>query len=163
MKKTIGIAAILIFVLAMSAVAFAGTLMTPAEVYSEVSGKTIEEAYAARGDKTFGELAADEGLLESFQSLNLENRKLVLQERVENGQMTQEQADLILDQMENCDGTPGGTRLGMNLGAAFGRGNAEKGSGYGNGMRNGGNGGGFGQQLRDGSGLGTPKGNGFNK
>lgn len=170
MKKSIGILTALALVLSLGAVAFADAVMSPAEIYSELSGTTPEEAHALKGDGTFGQLAERNGLLEAFEAKNLENKKLILETRVENGQMTREQADALLARMGSGDCDAGQARLGMNTGAAFGRPDQEKGAGYGQGNGNGqgsGNGpeagSGFGRQLRDGSGSGSPQGLGLNR
>ncbi|KDR96243.1 Protein of unknown function [Peptoclostridium litorale DSM 5388] len=134
-----------VMVISLGAVAFADSVMTPAQVYSDVTGKTVEEAYEDRqSGKTYGELAQEEGKYEEFKEQLLENRKALLEERVEDGTLTREQADLMLQRMEECDGTnPGQNGFGL------GRGNG----GCGNGQC------GFGGQGRGlGQGRGASKG-----
>lgn len=88
-----------------------------------------------------------------FQPEMLERKKDILTQRVEEGTMTQEQADAILEAIEanqaDCDGTCSGG-IGSGLGAAFRMGNGV-GNGSGTGLGNGsgvcdgtGAGGGFG-------------------
>lgn len=72
-----------------------------------------------------------------FKASMLENKKAILNERVSQGQITQEEADKILSEIEenmkNCDGT-GNKGVGKKYGVGFGRG---KGQGNGQGMKNG--------------------------
>ncbi len=55
----------------------------------------------------------------------LEQKKVLLDERVKDGTLTQQQADEIYNRMKNnqanCDGT-GNARIGKNSGAGFGQG-----------------------------------------
>jgi hypothetical protein len=108
--------------------ALAATFKSPAEIYSELKGVTVEEAYAAKAaGNSYGKLANDAGLLEEFKAEMIENRKALIQERVANGQMTQEQGDAIIKNMEtnmaNCDGTFNGRGgRGQGIGGMFGKG-----------------------------------------
>lgn len=137
-----------VMVISLGAVAFADSVMTPAQVYSDVTGKTVEEAYEERqSGKTYGQLAQEEGKYDEFKEQLIENRKELLEERVEDGTLTREQADYMLQRMEECDGTnPGQNGFGL------GRGNG--GCGYGNGQC------GFGGQGR-GAGKGFGQGQGL--
>jgi len=106
----------------------AATFKSPAEIYAELKGVTVEEAYAAKAQgSTYGQLADEAGVLDEFKSQMLENRKAIIQERVANGQLTQEQADAIIKNMEAnlaaCDGTGmyGRSGTGQALGG-FGKG-----------------------------------------
>ncbi len=110
---------------------------TPGEIFSKLTNTTVEEAYESKGEKTFGELAQEKGILDEFRKENLDNRKAYLEEKVKNGSITQEQADLILENMENCDGTLGQKKLGQGYHLKFGNGN-----GMGNGNK-----GGFGKGM----------------
>ncbi len=106
----------------------ATTFKSPAEIYAGLKGVTVEEAYSAKAvGSSYGKLADDAGLLEEFQAEMLENRKALVQERVANGQITQEQADAIIKKMEtnmaNCDGTfTGRGGRGQGIGGMFGKG-----------------------------------------
>jgi hypothetical protein len=108
--------------------AFAGTFKTPAEIFAELKGVTVEEAYASRASgSTYGQLADEAGVLDEFRADMLENRKAIIQERVANGELTQEQADAIIANMEAnaayCDGTGAGGRGMMGQGyGMFGNG-----------------------------------------
>jgi hypothetical protein len=120
----------------------AATFKSPAEIYAELKGGTVEEAYAAKATgKSFGRLADEAGVLDEFKAKMLENRKTVIQERVANGQLTQEQADFIIKNMEtnqaNCEGTGMLGRSGT--GKMGGMGQGMKGAlGAGRGMAGGG-------------------------
>lgn len=133
MKKVFSIALVSVLLIALGGVAFASTFDTPAEIYANLTGKTVEEVYEERGtDMTFGQLADENGLLEEFKALSLENKKAILDERVKDGTITQEQADEILKAMEDCTLEPGTKKLGQEYGLRFG-GNGQ-GKGYGRGQ-----------------------------
>jgi len=146
-KKMILLTTAAVAMLSLGAVAFADSLKTPAQIYSEVTGKTVEQAITERqtSGESYGQLAQDAGKYEEFKSQMLENRKALLDEKVKSGQITQAQADAILERVENCEG-PGQGACGNGLGNGFGRGG-------GCGMMNGaGKGNGFGQGNGQGSG-----------
>lgn len=134
MKKVLSISMVGVLLIALGGIVFADGFSTPAEIYANLTGKSVEEVYEQRSlDKTFGQLAEENGLLEEFQKANLENKKAILQQRVEEGIITQEQADEIIKAMEDgCTLEPGTHMLGREYNLGFGRGN-EKGSGYGRG------------------------------
>lgn len=144
MKKII-ILAVAIAVMAIgTTVALASDLFkSPAEIVSELTGKTVDEAVEARlNGVTYGAQAAAVGKLEEFKNERLEQCKLMLSEAVKSGSMTQAEADeyyaAMQARMAACDGT--------GAGRSFGRGPA---NGYGcgfEGMTNGrGSGCGFGR------------------
>lgn len=117
------------------------TIKTPAQIYSDLTGKTVEQAYTERQEygESYGQLAQEAGKYEEFKSQMMENKKATLEERVQSGQMTQEQADALMERMENCEGESQG--LGKAARAGFGQGSMQ-GKGNGQGLRNGN---GFGQ------------------
>ena len=128
---------------------FAAEYSSPIEVLSNLTGSSVEEIYEQRGNKTLGSIAQEEGVSDEFKAAMLENKKAILEQRVKDGVLTQEQADAILERMEtniaNCDGTGAmmGNGIGKGAGCGFGLGN---GQGM---MRNGNapkNGQGFGQK-----------------
>ncbi len=137
MKKFLWIAVVSIFVLGVGGIAIASGFGNPAEIYADLTGTTVDEAIAERGtDKTFGQLADEQGLLDEFRAANLESKKAILQQRVEEGVITQEQADEIIKQMEEgCTLEPGSNRFGQNYNLGFGRNNSMRGQGMGNGSR----------------------------
>lgn len=141
-------------ILSLSGAVFADTLKTPAALAAEVTGKTITEVTQARqAGKTYGTQAAEAGKQKEFESQMLDIKKAILEQRVQEGRLTQAQSDTILktleENMANCDGTaPGSSQIGKKMGAGFGGGmgmgqGLRDGSGTGQGM-NGGMGGGFG-------------------
>lgn len=112
---------------------------TPAEIYSDVKGITVEEAYTQKGtDKTFGQLAAENGVSDEFKQKMLEDKKEKINQKVKDGIITQEKADEFIKQLEenvkNCDPS-NPARLGQKLNMRFGNGNGKgKGMGQGNGQ-----------------------------
>lgn len=136
MKKLLSSLLVTGLVLSVGMVAFADSLSTPAEIYGNLTGKTVEEAYELRGsDKTFGQLAEEAGVYDKFKATFLESKKQIIADKVEKEELTGEQADELLKLMEtDCDGT-GTQRLGQKYGVGFGFGNgAGKGQGAGNGQ-----------------------------
>ena len=109
---------------------------SPAEAAAALTGKSVEEVIKIRQEenKTLGTQVDEVGKLDEFKQEILEQKKEILQERVADGRLTQEQADEILFNLEtnqaNCDGT--GLGSGMMNGYRNGNGN-----GFGNGMMNG--------------------------
>lgn len=89
----------------------AATLKSPAEIYADLKGITVDEAYQERIEtgKSFGGLAAEAGVLEEYKADMLENRKEVIEQRVKEGLLTPEQAEVMIERMEAnqawCDGT----------------------------------------------------------
>jgi len=148
-KRTALLTTATVAMLSLGAVAFADSVIkTPAQIYSELTGKTVEQAYTERQEsgESYGQLAQDAGKYDEFKSQMLENKKATLEERVNSGQMTQEQADALIERMENCVGDSQG--LGKAAGAGFGQGSMQ-GKGNGQGLRNGS---GFGQRNGQGNG-----------
>lgn len=159
MKRTKIIIISAVMLLAVSAFAVpalaAATYNTPAEAAAGVTGKPVEEIISEKVDsgKTYGQIAAEEGKLEEFKEEVLEIKKDRLQDKVDSGRITQEQADEAVSRIEekqaNCDGTGNGSGLcdGTGIGAGNNSGRQKgNGSGQGNGT-----GRGAGNGLRDGS------------
>lgn len=143
-KKTIAIT-LAVGVIGAMGVAYAATAKTPAEITASVTGKTATQVTEERGQgKTYGTIAKEAGKLDEFKAQMLEQKKAILDQRVKDGKLTQEQADAIYNNIKNneatCEGT-GSARIGKQGGAGFGQG-----SGYANGQARGkGNGQGFGR------------------
>lgn len=153
MRKFTKVFIIGLAVTVMAIPSFAASLSNPAEIYGELSGKTSLEAWEEmrESEMTFGELAEENGFGEAFREAVQEAHKERVSELLEEGKITNEQAEIILADIEDCDGIPG-THAGTH-GLYYGRGfgvNAENGlhSGYGRGQGRGQGG------LRDGSGFG---------
>lgn len=96
------------------------------QVLANLLGKSLEDTYKLlTPGKTLAEIAQENGIsLDKFQQAMLESRKNIIQQRVKDGTITQEQADLMIKNMEqnikNCDGT--GIGRGMGRGSGMGRG-----------------------------------------
>lgn len=134
-------------------VAYAATL-TPADIAASLTGKTVDELRVERAaGKTYGTIAKEAGKFDEFKAQMMEQKKAVLEQRVQEGQITQEKADQIITAIEEnqatCDGD-GQAAIGQKQGAGFGRGN---GMGAGKGMRKG-NGLGYGDGYAHGRGMG---------
>lgn len=158
MKKMMSLVVAGLLVVGTGAMTFADTLQSPAEIYAEEAGITVEEAYAQRGtNQRFGELAQENGLWDAFKEQFLGVKSSRIEDLVESGDLSQEEADEILATMEDCDGSDP-ERLLQGMGMGFGRnGGVNAGNGYGaqsgNGLRDG-SGAQNGNGLRDGSGAG---------
>jgi len=106
---------------------------TPAEIYSEVTGVTVEKAYEARQNgETFGKLADDKGLFEEFQQKMLADKKAFIEDKVSDRTLTREKADEFIktleERIENCD-PQNPQRQGQRMGIGFGKGNRMGGRG----------------------------------
>jgi hypothetical protein len=150
MKKMVLLAAA-VGIMGSAGAVYAATAKTPADIASALTGKTVEDVVKEKAaGKTYGTIAKDAGKLEEFKVQMLEQKKLMLDQKVKDGVMTQEQADTIYnnikDNQANCDGT-GNSEIGKKCGAGFGKG---MGNGTGNGMKNGK---GMGRGMRNGKGL----------
>lgn len=126
-------------VLGTAGTVYAATFKTPAEITSQVTGKSVEAVNEERASgKTYGTIANDAGKLDEFQSQMLEQRKAFLDQQVKDGRLTQEQADAIYNNIKNnqatCNGAGMGYGRGYGMGAGYGRG---AGQGYGRGLGNG--------------------------
>lgn len=147
MKKMVKIAAVITVagMLGAAGAAYAAAAKTPAEIASAVTGKTVDELNQERAaGKTYGTIADEAGKLEEFKAQMLEQRKEILDLRVQEGKLTQEQADEMYNAMKDnqisCDSTGNAAMKGM-YGAGFGQGSGMgdgQGAGRGKGMRNGG-------------------------
>ena len=135
-----------------------------AEAIAKLTNKTVETIIEQKNtlNMTFGEIAKENGVLDQFKKVNLEQKEEILNEKVNQGIITKEEAENILNQIrenqENCDGSGSNSQnlgLGLGLGNGNGSGNGSgRGNGSGNGVGNGGQGQGKGiggMKLQDGS------------
>lgn len=140
MRKIITLSLVMVLVGTVGAVALADGFKTPSEIFADLKGITVEEAYELRGnEKTFGALAKEEGVLDEFIEANVESKKNIIDERVKEGQLTKEEANELIKALEDCDGS-GERMLGQKYGIGFGNGNGSgqgKGKGNGRGYRQG--------------------------
>jgi len=143
LKKLVAVVAA-VFVLAAAVVVLAAEYKTPGEIVSDLVGEPVTKAEG----QTYGEIARDYGVIDAFREEMLEQKKLIIDQRVLDGKLTQEQADEIYANIEehvsSCDGTGVGSG-GSSLGIGFGK------AGDGNGNF---------RQQKDGEGLGQSKMNG---
>ena len=152
-KKLIATATIvgILGVVGVAGASYATGATTPAGIVAGLTGKSVEEITAQRvAGTTYGTIAKEAGKLEEFKTENLVQKKAILDQRVKDGNLTQEQADAIYksiaDNQATCDGT-GSAGIGQRNGAGFGQGmGMGQGMGRGAGQHNGGGfGGGMGR------------------
>lgn len=110
-RKRVAIGVMLLAVGSLSATAFAATAyQTPAEVVAGLTGRTTESVVAERMEtgKTYGTMAKEVDQLEAFKVANLEIKKEMLAKQVAAGNLTQEEANNLLQSIEtnqaNCTG-----------------------------------------------------------
>lgn len=118
--KKLLVVAIVVGLFGAVGVAYAATAKTPVQITAELTGKTVGEVCQERATgKTCGAIANEAGQLEQFKTQMLEQKKIVLDQRVNEGRLTQEQANNIYNTIQSrqatCDGT-GNTGLGRNGG-----------------------------------------------
>ncbi|MDD2534311.1 MAG: hypothetical protein PHC86_06395 [Eubacteriales bacterium] len=164
-KLLIALSLVVTIMVAFASVSFAASIYgSPAEIIAGLTGKTVDEVNAAREDgETYGEQAVAADVLDQFHA----ERIIVMEDRlnalVEDGRLTQADADARLATMTaaiaDCDGT--GTGVGLSGGVGFkGELGARDGTGYTeDGAR--GNGGRRGVGMQDGTGAGTGVGGGM--
>ena len=124
-KKLLVIAVVVAISIAGAVFAYAAT---PAEIVSDLTGLTQEEVTDLRASgSTYGKIAQDEGKFEEFKAAFLEARKERLAQMVEEGRITQERADEIIEtiseRIASCDGSFQGASKGefkMGFGAGQG-------------------------------------------
>lgn len=127
MKKLLVISLIGILTIGLGAMSFADAFSSPAEVYADLAGVSVAEAYELKGtDKTFGELAEEKGFLEDFEAATRAGKIAIIEGRVADGTLSQEDADEIIGQINDCDGTLG-SRLGQFFSMRFGQNSEERG------------------------------------
>jgi len=116
-------------------VAMATGYQTPAEVAAAVTGRTVEDVVQERDEtgKTYGEIADEAGKLNEFKKETFKMKKRVLNQKVKDGILSQEEADQILENIEERQSVCNGTGYGQGAGCGYGRG---VGAGFGNGNRN---------------------------
>ncbi len=144
-KKLIAVAT-MVGVLGVTGVAYAESASTPAGIAAGLTGKSIEEILALRATGTnYGAIVNDARKLDEFKAQTLEQKKIMLDKRVKDGNLTQAQADQIYTTIKtkqiNCDAT-GSAGICKNNGLGVGKG---QGMGKGAGQDNGG---GFGARMK---------------
>jgi len=112
--------------LGTSGTALALDFKSPAQIVSELTGKTVDQVTEERvAGKGYGAIAKDAGQLEAFQNQVLEQKKAILDQRVQSGTMIQEEADQIYTTIQtrqaSCDGTgQGNMRRNQGFGLGYG-------------------------------------------
>ncbi|MEG0616360.1 MAG: hypothetical protein RR508_02215 [Oscillospiraceae bacterium] len=106
---------------------------TPALIVAELTDRTeksVIEEHTELG-KTYGTIANEAGKLTEFKAEILKLKKSSLTDQVEKGNLTQEEADAIIAEIEVnqalCDGTGAGKRL-CRGGTAYGSGKGHNGA-----------------------------------
>lgn len=114
----------------VAVVTVVGLLGAGGAVYASTNGEVLNGV----GRGVCNTFAKDSAEFEQFKANRLEEKKTILDQRVKDGAMTQEQADEIFNALKenqaNCDGT-GSNQIGKKYGAGFGQG---MGNGQGRGM-----------------------------
>ncbi len=142
MKNIKRLMAVVVSVCVVSAagIVYAAEIKAPADIAAEVTGKSVTDITNERAEgKTFGAIADEAGKLDEFKTQMLEQKKALLDQKVKDGIITQQQADEMYNDIKNnqtiCDGT-GNAKLGKQNGMGFGKGQG-MGRGRGQGMGNG--------------------------
>lgn len=113
-------------VIGVAGMVYAAEIKTPADIAASLTGKSVTDINKERTEgKTYGTIANEAGKLEDFKAQMLEQRKALLDHKVKDGQITQQQADDIYNAIKNnqatCDGT-GNAQLGKRNGMGCGNG-----------------------------------------
>jgi len=164
MKKIRNIVAASALTLAMGVTSItvfaAANYGSPQEALAGMTGKSVEEITEKKvqENKTYGAIAAEEGKLDEFKVELLEQKREMIQQRVAEGDLGQEDADAVLERIqerqETCIGE-GNLGEGMMEGSGMKFGNGPlDGNGNGNGLQSG-----EGNGVKEGAGNGN--GNGF--
>ena len=117
---------------------------TPAGIVAGLTGKSVDAVTAERATgKTYGTMAQEAGKLDQFKTENLAQKKVMLDQRVTEGNLTKAQADATYKSIEanqaTCDGS-GSAKIGQKNGMGFGQGmgaGQHNGGGMGRGMNTG--------------------------
>lgn len=145
----------------------AADYQTPASIVASLIGRTVTDVIQERFStgKTYGTIAAEAGKLDEFKDEMLDNKEEILNDKVENNLISQEEANNILNAIQErqavCDGTGFGNDAGIGNGTGLGNG---AGIGNGTGLGNGagrGNGAGLGSGAGRGNGAGRENGAGL--
>ena len=145
-KKLIAAATIvgMLGVVGVAGAAVATGATTPAGIVAGLTGKSVDAVTAERATgKTYGTMAQEAGKLDQFKTENLAQKKVMLDQRVTEGNLTKAQADATYKSIEanqaTCDGSGSG-KMGQQNGMGFGQGmgaGQHNGGGMGRGMNTG--------------------------
>jgi len=130
MKKTILVLAVVVMVFGTMSVAFADASWGPLAILEKLSGESQEDIYAMREEgETLGDVAKELEVYEAFRAEALTQKKAMLQEMIQAGEISEEEAEEVLAAFESCDGTQQQVLQGEGL---FGQ---RAGNGQGNGLK----------------------------
>jgi hypothetical protein len=145
-KKLIAAATIvgMLGVVGVAGAAAATGATTPAGIVAGLTGKSVDAVTAERAaGKTYGTMAQEAGKLDQFKTENLAQKKVMLDQRVTEGNLTRAQADATYKSIEanqaTCDGS-GSAKMGQQNGMGSGQGmgaGQHNGGGMGRGMNTG--------------------------
>lgn len=96
--------------LSIATTALASGYSNPAEIVAGLTGRSVESVVDERYEtgKSFGAIANEAGKLDEFKQEMLDLRKEELAQKVQDGRMSQEQADRIIANIQErqayCDG-----------------------------------------------------------
>ena len=108
-------------VLTTAGVALASEFKSPAEILSRISGEPAEDLREQRLEgKPYGEIAEDYDKLDEFRQQMLAQKKAILDQRVEEGYLTREEADEIEQRLGTFCGDETRGLCGQGYGAGFG-------------------------------------------
>ncbi len=107
MKKILSLALVGVIAVGAMGMSFAASPFGAAEIYSKYAKVSLEDAYEVRLEKemTFGELAEEYGFFDAFHEEMYALKVERIEALVEEGTITQEEADEILLAMETCNGS----------------------------------------------------------
>ncbi len=112
-------------VLVSAGAVFASEFKRPVEIASELTGQSVESLREQRlAGETYGEIVEAYEVRDAFRAKMLEQKKAILDERVESGSLTQEEADKIYDAllMDGLCDEEKQMLFGEELSARFGKG-----------------------------------------
>lgn len=145
MKKKI-IITLVVMTLLMTITALAVTIKSPSGILSEITGIAEEQLQEQRQNGAkYGQIAEENGVAEEFKQSMLENKFAIIDERVAQGKLTQEEAEefknTLNERMESCTGECTeneklGQQYNMRFGASMNNGQGLK-KGTGKGLGNG--------------------------
>lgn len=124
-KKIIA-ATLTLLVLGGGSAAYASAGASSLAVLADAADTSVDTILENREDgETLGSIAAEYGVLAEFQEARLADRIALIQEKVEEGTLTQDEADEIIATMEDhladCDGTGTGSEDGTQLNLQLGQ------------------------------------------
>ncbi len=107
MKKVLSLALVGILAFGAMGMSFAASPFGAAETYASLADISVEEAYEVKlaSGSTFGELAEENGFYDAFKAAVLSSKISMINALVEEGELTQAEADAIITSLESCDGT----------------------------------------------------------